>query len=609
MTSFRKIHVAGSLIVLALLLSCSFSVDAACDNHEEGEQWNEGRCKVCFCHKETITCGVICGRGKAIRDAIGKTSDVQNTGNNLIAAALANSKDSCHHEGKKRNHKESWVETGNHASLLRKDDQECMLCHCNKNIVSCTVRFCPPLSCSNPIRKEGSCCKYCPDQQQRVLSEKKVCESFGSTFHHQSKWRVYIPNSDQNQCLACTCQKTGCRSRLSCQRMLCPVLTCRDQVNLPGRCCKVCKEDIKSRQISGYVKSDDEYFTSTQQHQSTGETYTLFDSLKDQPSRSEYQPDEDDSSDENCNDNNNDDNGDEASTRVHDDAKTRTVVVGSAGTSDHSSTSSSTSSSIEQFFIKNTNNEKNEKRDTKDKLQHKNYKASRKDCDFGKVYKHGVAFIPEEFNCLRCTCTDSNVTCGRVFCPVTYPCKQPVRRKNLCCKVCNETSDKEALQIEERDVRPLTKPRKSCGTRREDRIQVFKYESPTSILGGRMLQNYFLFDRSQMDPPGKSEIHSLKFTLPNMVDIAVHQSSSPSIAKWKYIGSVKTRVLERIRRHETKLKSNKTLQKYKVLVKTIQDKAVKGKAHRRSGRCERKSEADDTLATHELFKNLKEIKK
>ena len=29
------------------------------------------------------------------------------------------------------------------------------------------------------------------------------------------------------------------------------------------------------------------------------------------------------------------------------------------------------------------------------------------DCDFGKVYKHGVAFIPEEFNCLRCTCTVS----------------------------------------------------------------------------------------------------------------------------------------------------------------------------------------------------------
>ena len=52
--------------------------------------------------------------------------------------------------------------------------------------------------------------------------------------------------------------------------------------------------------------------------------------------------------------------------------------------------------------------------------------------------------------------------------------------------------------------------------------------------------SYFLFDRSQMNPPGKSEIHSLKFTLPNSVDIVVYQHNSPpSIAQWKYIGSVK----------------------------------------------------------------------
>ena len=52
--------------------------------------------------------------------------------------------------------------------------------------------------------------------------------------------------------------------------------------------------------------------------------------------------------------------------------------------------------------------------------------------------------------------------------------------------------------------------------------------------------SYFLFDRSQMDPPGRSEIHSLKFTSPNRVDIDVHQSNGPSVSKWKYIGSVKT---------------------------------------------------------------------
>ena len=68
-------------------------------------------------------------------------------------------------------------------------------------------------------------------------------------------------------------------------------------------------------------------------------------------------------------------------------------------------------------------------------------------------------------------------------------------------------------------------------------------------------------------------------------------------------------VLERIRRHEKNVKQNKTRQKFEHLVELIQEKAVKGKAPRRSGRCERKSEAASTLATHELFKNLKEIKK
>lgn len=53
----------------------------------------------------------------------------------------------------------------------------------------------------------------------------------------------------------------------------------------------------------------------------------------------------------------------------------------------------------------------------------------------------------------------------------------------------------------------------------------------------------FLFDRSQMTPPGKSEIHTIKFRPPNHVEITVDWTSRMAamlFPKWKYIGSIKT---------------------------------------------------------------------
>ena len=97
--------------------------------------------------------------------------------------------------------------------------------------------------------------------------------------------------------------------------------------------------------MSGDVKRDEEeFFISTQQ--STGETYTLFDSLKDQSSTttSQHQPD---SNEEGCNDNN--DSNADASSRVHDDAISRKIVVGSAGTS------TQPSFTIQQIVIKKAN--------------------------------------------------------------------------------------------------------------------------------------------------------------------------------------------------------------------------------------------------------------
>jgi len=64
-----------------------------------------------------------------ILEALQKNSRNQNVKNNLIGTALANSKDSCVHDGKTRKHLESWRETSDHASSV-KDGRDCMMCQC-----------------------------------------------------------------------------------------------------------------------------------------------------------------------------------------------------------------------------------------------------------------------------------------------------------------------------------------------------------------------------------------------------------------------------------------------------------------------------------------------
>ena len=64
-----------------------------------------------------------------ILEALRKSSRAQNVKDNLISTALANSKDSCVHDGKTRKHLELWRETSNHARSV-KDGKECMMCQC-----------------------------------------------------------------------------------------------------------------------------------------------------------------------------------------------------------------------------------------------------------------------------------------------------------------------------------------------------------------------------------------------------------------------------------------------------------------------------------------------
>ena len=51
-------------------------------------------------------------------------------------------------------------------------------------------------------------------------------------------------------------------------------------------------------------------------------------------------------------------------------------------------------------------------------------------------------------------------------------------------------STEEALKLEERDVRPITKQRKPCRTKKEDRIQVFEYQTSSPVLNNGVMNRY-----------------------------------------------------------------------------------------------------------------------
>ncbi|XP_002158106.2 chordin-like protein 1 isoform X1 [Hydra vulgaris] len=155
------------------------------------------------------------------------------------APALISVQEGCEHDGIQRKNGETWKETGNHSNGINWTS-DCMQCHCNINIVMCTIRTCPSLTCNNPISVKHSCCLVCPDTE--VATVEKGCIHSSSLFDVKTSWKVYIPDKYKHgRCAECSCLKGINKPQEVCEQHNCPELSCLNQIGKPGECCGTCE--------------------------------------------------------------------------------------------------------------------------------------------------------------------------------------------------------------------------------------------------------------------------------------------------------------------------------------------------------------------------------
>ncbi|KAG8440107.1 hypothetical protein GDO86_006046 [Hymenochirus boettgeri] len=128
----------------------------------------------------------------------------------------------------------------NHQTFTSASDP-CQRCVCVAGSVTCTHVVCPLISCANPVIKPGQCCRECP-----------VCHYHDREYSEGALW---ISHTDP--CLQCTCTA----SNVFCERPQCPLLPCTQQVTDPGACCSRCRGCVYNgreyKDNSNWVSSSD----------------------------------------------------------------------------------------------------------------------------------------------------------------------------------------------------------------------------------------------------------------------------------------------------------------------------------------------------------------
>ena len=152
---------------------------------------------------------------------------------------------------------------------------ECHLCFCysgngfEHGTVMCSLLKCPNLkNCSNPRYIDGSCCPICTDSSQTefgLLPSNAMSEDSSlalvSRMNSHAEWtmpcsdvglvlgEVWTPEGSLNdECAICGCMA----SFIMCSYHVCPPLTCKTPVRIPGSCCPSCPdiEHITKREKS-----------------------------------------------------------------------------------------------------------------------------------------------------------------------------------------------------------------------------------------------------------------------------------------------------------------------------------------------------------------------
>ncbi|XP_068236781.1 uncharacterized protein [Palaemon carinicauda] len=118
----------------------------------------------------------------------------------------------------------------------------CHTCLCKRGSMKCARRTCPSLSCPIESQIQGECCPQCP--VSHCFYEDKI-------YPHDARF------TDPHTCRDCICQE----GRVECSVLLCPELSCPNQVKPNGSCCPTCDQSCIYNKV----------------HYTPGETFTPMD--------------------------------------------------------------------------------------------------------------------------------------------------------------------------------------------------------------------------------------------------------------------------------------------------------------------------------------------
>ncbi|KAL9964285.1 hypothetical protein ACROYT_G027905 [Oculina patagonica] len=209
----------------AKLPQCSFNHI----NYNVGETWNpfllpKGyyRCKRCSCKLSSDgSMAIIDCEGRGCKKTSGHANPSPNE-----------QQRSCTHLSTQRNHGTVWKAPVRDQNVLGAN--QCQECSCTDGYVTCAIRTCPVLSCTNQTKTDGTCCPICAENLQRPKSP-MGCQTMGRYYDHMETWYPRIPPR-YDMCINCTCKNTS----IECRNRDCPKITCDNPQRKPGACCDTC---------------------------------------------------------------------------------------------------------------------------------------------------------------------------------------------------------------------------------------------------------------------------------------------------------------------------------------------------------------------------------
>ncbi|XP_022082453.1 zonadhesin-like [Acanthaster planci] len=180
------------------------------DNVEypHGEEWRDGDCKRCRCSNGKIDCDeMLCPKltcsnpftfpGQCCKQCEGQPFET------------------CTFNGREYQHGERWY-----------GKSHCTSCSCSNGKADCETPICPALTCTNPVKVKGQCCRVCVDDFATCVA------SDGTRRKHGEEWKA-------SECVTCSCDD----GTTSCDTLKCPTLSCTTTVRDEGKCCPRCPTD------------------------------------------------------------------------------------------------------------------------------------------------------------------------------------------------------------------------------------------------------------------------------------------------------------------------------------------------------------------------------